>query len=58
MTGAEFADGLGPMLFLAITLITYGVPLDNPVTVTDGTVDMGRTNVVHEEPLLLEYLTT
>ena len=59
VVGAEFADG-GPIstAFLAITLITYGVPLVNPVMVTDSTVDADRTNVVNFAPLLLEYFTT
>ena len=58
VTGAELADGgLMPTAFLAMTLITYGVPLVRPVTVRDGTVDTGWTKLVHVEPLLLEYFT-
>ena len=58
VTGAELADGrLLPMAFVAMTLITYGVPLARPVTVRDGTVDTGWTKLVHVEPLLLEYFT-
>ena len=58
VTGAELADGrLMPTAFLAITLITYAVPLVRPVTVRDGTVDTGWTKLVHVEPLLLEYFT-
>ena len=58
VAGAEFADGrLIPTAFLAITLITYAVPLVRPVTVSDGTVDTGWTKLVHVEPPLLEYFT-
>ena len=58
VAGAEFADGrLIPTAFLAITLITYAVPLVRPVMVRDGTVDTGWTKLVHVEPLLLEYFT-
>ena len=59
VAGAELADGrLIPTAFLAITLMTYAVPLVRPVTVRDGTVDTGSVNVVHVKPLLLEYLRT
>ena len=58
VAGAEFADGrLEPTAFLAITLITYAVPLVRPVTVHERAVDTGSVNVVHVEPLLLEYFT-
>ena len=61
VTGVELADGgLMPTAFLAITLITYAVPLVRPVTVHDvvviGEPDLYR---VHDPaaPLLLEYFT-
>ena len=58
VTGTEFTDGrLMPTAFLAITLITYAVPLVRPVMVRDGTVDTGWTKLVHVEPPLLEYFT-
>ena len=58
VAGAELADGgLIPTAFLAITLMTYAVPLVRPVTVIDGTVDAGWTKLVHVEPPLLEYFT-
>ena len=58
VAGAEFADGrLIPTAFIAITLITYAVPLVRPVMVRDGTVDTGWTKLVHVEPPLLEYFT-
>ena len=58
VAGAELADARPePTAFLAITLITYAVPLVRPVTVRDGTVDTGWMKFVHVEPLLLEYLT-
>ena len=58
VAGAEFADGrLMPTAFIAITLITYAVPLVRPVMVRDGTVDTGWTKLVHVEPPLLEYFT-
>jgi len=58
VAGAELADGrLEPTAFLAITLITYDVPLVRPVTVHEVDVDTGSANVVHVEPLLLEYFT-
>ena len=58
VAGAEFADGrLEPTAFLAITLITYAVPLVSPVTVHEVAIDTGSVNVVHVEPLLLEYFT-
>ena len=58
VAGAELADGrLMPTAFLAITLMTYAVPLVRPVTVIDGTVDAGWTKLVHVEPPLLEYFT-
>ncbi len=58
VTGAEFDDDrLLPMAFLATTLITMGVPLGRPVTVHEVAVDTGSVNVVHVEPLSLEYLT-
>ena len=61
VTGAEFDDGrLMPTAFLAITLITYAVPLVRPVTVHEvvvtGSPEDGK-NRVHVEPPLLEYLT-
>ena len=59
VNGAELADGrLEPTAFLATTLITYAVPLVRPVTVHEFAVDTGSANVVHVEPLLLEYFTT
>ena len=46
VAGAELADGrLMPTAFLAITLITYAVPLVRPVMVRDGTVDTGWTDL-------------
>ena len=64
VAGAEFADGrLMPTAFLAITLITYAVPLVRPVTVHEvaviGSLGDGK-NRVHDPatPLLLEYFTT
>ena len=58
VAGAELADGrLIPMAFLAITLITYVVPLVRPVTVHEVAVDRGSMKFVHVEPLLDEYLT-
>ena len=59
VTVAELADGrLEPTVFLAITWITYAVPLIRPVTLHEVAVDTGSANVVHVEPLLLEYFTT
>ena len=59
VAGVELADGrLIPLAFLAMTLITYAVPLIRPVTVHEVAVDTGSTNVLHVKPLLLEYLTT
>jgi len=46
-----------PTAFLAITLITYGVPLVNPVMVRDVAVDTGWTKFVNATPPLLEYFT-
>ena len=60
ITGAEFADGgLMPAAFLAITLITYLLPLIRPVMVRDVAVDTGWRAVFHDPatPPLLEYLT-
>ena len=58
VAGAELADGrLMPTAFLAITLITYAVPLVRPVTMTEVAVDTGWTKFVHVEPPLLEYFT-
>ena len=58
VTGCELADARPePTTFLAITLITYGVPLVRPVMVRDGTVDADRTNAVNFAPPLLEYFT-
>jgi len=63
VAGAEFADGrLMPTAFLAITLITYGVPLVRPVTVharaVIGSLGDGKKRV-HDPatPPLLEYFT-
>ena len=61
VTGAEFDDGrLMPTAFLAITLITYAVPLVRPVTVHEvvviGSPEDGK-NRVQLAPLLLEYFT-
>ena len=63
VTGAELADGrLMPMAFLAMTLVTYAVPLVRPVTVHEraviGSPEDGK-NRVHAPatPLLLEYFT-
>ncbi len=42
VAGAELADGrLMPTAFLAMTLITYAVPLVKPVTVHAVAVDTG-----------------
>ena len=58
VAGAELADGrLEPTAFLAMTLITYAVPLVRPVTVHAVAVDTGSVKVVHVEPPLLEYFT-
>jgi hypothetical protein len=62
VAGAELADGgLMPTAFLAITLITEGVPLVRPVTVHEVAV-IGEPGIyrVHDPapPLLLEYFTT
>ena len=55
VAGAELADGrLMPTAFLAMTLITYAVPLIRPVTLHEVAVDTGSANVVHVEPPLLE----
>ena len=59
--GAELADGrLMPTAFLAMTLITYAVPLVRPVTVHEVAV-IGEPvlNCVHDPatPPLLEYCT-
>ena len=62
VAGAEFADGrLMPTAFLAITLITYAVPLVRPVTVHgDAAMTVVLPHRVHDPatPLLLEYFTT
>ena len=51
VAGAELADGrLIPTAFLAITLMTYAVPLVRPVTVRDGTIDTGWMKLVHAAP--------
>ncbi len=58
VTSAELADGrLMPTAFLAMTLITYAMPLVRPVTMTEVAVDTGSGNGVHVEPPLLEYFT-
>ncbi len=59
VAGPEFADGgLMPMAFLAITLITEGVPLVRPVTVHEVAVmSVLFPHLVHVEPLLIEYFT-
>ncbi len=61
VAGAEFADGrLMPTAFLAITLITYAVPLVRPVTVHEVAVmTVVLPHRVHDPatPLLLEYFT-
>jgi len=63
VAGKKLVDGrLMPMAFLAITLITYAVPLVRPVTVHEvaviGSVGDGK-NRVHDPapPPLLEYFT-
>jgi hypothetical protein len=61
VAGAELADGrLMPTAFLAMTLITYAVPLVSPVTVHERAV-IGAPGLyrVHDPatPPLLEYLT-
>jgi hypothetical protein len=61
VAGAEFADGrLMPTAFLAMTLITYAVPLARPVTV-HGDAVIGEPGLyrVHDPatPPLLEYFT-
>ena len=59
VAGAELADGrLMPTAFLAITLITYAVPLVRPVTVHAVAV-IGKAGLyrVQLAPLLLEYFT-
>ena len=61
VAGAEFADGrLMPTAFLAMTLITYAVPLVRPVTVHgDAAMTVVLPHRVHDPatPPLLEYFT-
>ena len=61
VAGAELADGrLMPTAFLAITLITYAVPLVRPVTVHEvAVISEPGLYRVHDPaaPLLLEYFT-
>jgi hypothetical protein len=47
-----------PTPFTAATRNTYAVPLVSPVTVAPVLLDVPSENVVHVEPLLLEYCTT
>ena len=57
-TGNDGTDAtLSPIAFLADTLITYAVPLVRPVTTHEVADDTRSVNVVHVEPLLLEYCT-
>jgi hypothetical protein len=47
-----------PTPFTAATRNAYAVPLVRPVTVAAAVVLVLSLNVVHVEPLLLEYWTT
>jgi hypothetical protein len=55
-TAADAAEyGPSPIAFFASTLNVYEVPAERPVTVVDAVADTPSVNVVHVEPLLLEY---
>ena len=44
-----------PASFVAATRNTYAVPFVKPVTVTEAVAETVSLNVVHVEPLSLEY---
>jgi hypothetical protein len=54
------ADEYGPVpaAVTAAARNVYAVPLVSDVTTAEVAVDVPSANVVHDEPLLLEYCTT